>query len=470
MRASSIELHLNDRIGIMKKLLSHFITKFNSGHSRSVKARKNILVSFVIKSVSIVIGFIFVPLLLHHLGAIEYGIWLTLSSIIAWVSYFDIGLGNGLRNRFAESLAKGEHQMARIYVSTTYAGLCLIFAAFFIIFLVINPFLNWHEILKAPLSLENELNSLIIITVVFFLLRFTLKVISMIIAADQRPAITNTFDPLSNVVSLIAILFLIHFAKPSLLNLGIILGASPVLILGTATVYFFRNDYKAYRPSIKLVNFKYFKDLTGLGIKFFIIQITVVVIMSTNNLIITQVVGPEAVASYNIAYKYFGLVLMLFTIITNTYWSAYTEAYVKKDFAWIRRVTGNLAKGWVGILVVLGIMLIFAKDFYKLWVGDGVVIPFKLSVMTALFIAIYVWYIIFIYFINGTGKITLQLYFSVAVAILNIPVSIFFASVLGMGTAGVILGSCVTYLPGAIIAPIQYHKIITGRDKGIWGK
>jgi O-antigen/teichoic acid export membrane protein len=454
----------------MKKLLLRYKQKFNSGHSRSVKARKQILISFIIKSVSIVIGLVFVPLLLHYLGAAEYGIWLTLSSIIAWVSYFDIGLGNGLRNRFAESLAKGEHLMARIYVSTTYAGLSLLFGAFFLIFLAINPFLNWYEILKAPVSLERELNLLVIITVGFFMLRFTFKLISIIIVADQRAAVSNIFDPLSNVISLIAILILIQYTESSLLNLGIVLGAAPVFVLGLATIYFFRNDYKAYRPSVKLINFKYFKDLTGLGVKFFIIQITVVVIMSTNNLIITQVVGPEAVASYNIAYKYFGLVLMLFTIITNTYWSAYTEAFIKKDFAWIRRVTGNLVKGWGGILLILVGMLFVAKYFYKIWVGEEVDISFQLSAMTALFVAIYIWYSIFIYFINGTGKITLQLYVCVAVAILNIPVSIFFASTLGLGTAGVILGSCVTYLPGAIIAPIQYRKIISGTDTGIWGK
>ncbi len=454
----------------MKNLLLRYKHKLNSGHSRSVKARKHILISFLIKSVSIVIGFVFVPLLLHYLGAAEYGIWLTLSSIIAWVSYFDIGLGNGLRNRFAESLAKGEPQMARIYVSTTYAGLSLIFGAFFLIFLAINPFLTWYEILKAPMSLEHELNILVIITVGFFLLRFTFKLISVIIVADQRPAISNIFDPLSNVIALIAILILIQFAESSLLNLGIVLGASPVLVLVIATIYFFRKDYKTYRPKLKLVNFKYFKDLTGLGIKFFIIQITVVVIMSTNNLIITQIVGPEEVASYNITYKYFGLVLMLFTIVTDTYWSAYTEAFIKKDIAWIRRVTGNLIKGWFGILLVLLVMLFVAKYFYKIWVGDEVAISFQLSAMTALFVAIYIWYSIFIYFINGTGKIKLQLHFSVAVAILNIPVSIFFASTMGLGTAGVILGSCVTYLPGAIIAPIQYRKIITGKDTGIWGK
>lgn len=454
----------------MKKLLLGYIERFNSGHTRSVKARKNILASFFIKGVSIIIGFVFVPLLIGYLGEVEYGIWITMSSILAWVNYFDIGLGNGLRNRFAESLAKGEHQMARIYVSTAYASLSMLFGSFFLVFLAINPLLSWYEILKAPVALAGELNTLVIITFGFFLLRFTLRLIAIIIVADQRPALSNVFDPLANLVALAAVLVLIKTSETSLLLLGAILGAAPVLVLSAATVYFFRRDYYNYRPSVKLVDFKYFKDLTGLGAKFFVIQITVVIIMSTNNFIITRVAGPEAVTPYNVAYKYFGLLLMLFTIITNTYWSAYTEAYIKRDFTWIRRVTGNLVKGWMAILVILAIMLFISPYFYKVWIGEKVEVPFLLSGFTALFIGIYIWYIIFIYFINGTGKITLQLYVCVIVAVLNIPVSVFFAKHLGMGSAGVILGSSLTYLPGAIIAPIQYIKIITGKDHGIWGK
>jgi O-antigen/teichoic acid export membrane protein len=404
------------------------------------------------------------------MGAAEYGIWLTLSSVLAWINYFDVGLGNGLRNRFAESIARGEHEMARIYVSTTYAGLSIIFGSTFLIFLGINPFLQWHEILKAPPDLEHSLNILAIVTFGFFLLRFTLKLITVILQADQRASVSNIFDPAANVLSLIAILVLIQVSEASLLNLGIILGASPVVLLIGATLYFFSKDYKQYSPLFRLINFKYFKNLASLGVRFFVIQITVVIIMMTNNLIITRVVGPEAVASYHIAYRYFGIILMLFVIITNTYWSAFTEAYVKKDFAWIRKINSNLVKGWLGILFLLALMLVFADTFYKLWIGKDVEIPFLLSAMMAVFNGVYIFYTIFTYFINGTGKITLQLYTSVAVAVINIPISVFFAKYMGMGAAGVVLGSAVTYLPGAIIAPIQYYKIINERDTGIWGK
>lgn len=451
-------------------LKDHLLGILNSGNVRSVKAKKNILASFGIKGISIIIGFIFVPLLIDYLGTFEYGIWITLGSIVGWINYFDIGLGNGLRNKFAEALAKDEKKLAQIYVSTTYAALSMIFGAFFVIFLTINPFLNWSIILNGPEAMQSELSTLAVITIGFFLIRFIFRLIAIIITADQRPAISNAFDPISNVVALVVILVLMKTTPPSLINLGLVLGGAPVLVLIIATLYFFNKDYKAYRPILSMVNMKYFKDLAGLGFQFFIIQITVVVIMSTNNLIITQVVGPEAVTSYSVAYKYFGLISMLFVIITNTYWSAFTEAFVKKDFEWIKRVMRGMIKIWLGIIVVIAIMLVVSNPFYLLWVGDKVKVPFMLSFFTALFVVVYIWYSIFIYFINGTGKIKLQLYTAVTVAIFNIPLSIFLAKTMGMGSSGVILGSCISYLPGAILGPIQYYKLVHEKAHGIWGK
>lgn len=457
-------------IGTINRL-THTVKKLiNSGHHRSIKARKNILTSFFIKGISIVIGFIFVPLLINYLGTVEYGIWITLSSVIGWIGYFDIGLGNGLRNRFTESLAKNEHGMAKIYVSTTYASLSLIFGVFFLIFMFVTPNIDWTMILNAPEIMRPELQALVEITVGFFLLRFILKLIAVIIVADQRPAVANVFEPLANCISLIGILLLMHFTSPSLINLGIVLGVSPIIVLFFVSMYFYNAEYKPYKPSVKHVDFHYFKDLAGLGFQFFIIQITVVVILSTNNLIITQISGPEDVTAYNVAYRYFGIITMGFAIIANTFWSAYTEAYVKDDIVWIKKTTSTLIKIWLGISVFVILMLIFADDFYSLWVGEKVKVPFLLSLFSALFVIISVWVSIFNYFINSTGKIRVQLITTVAAAIISIPLSIYLAKGLEMGAAGVILGSCLAYLPVAVFSPIQYGKIVRKKTNGIWGK
>lgn len=458
------------KIGFISKISDLLVAQVNSGHVRSVKARKNIIISFFIKGISIVIGFIFVPLLINYLGTVEYGIWITLSSVIAWIGYFDIGLGNGLRNKFTESMAKQEHEMARIYVSTTYAALSAIFGVFLIVFMLVSPLIDWAAILNAPSRLAGELLILIQITVGFFLIRFVLKLISVIIVADQRPAISNTFEPLANSISLIGVLLLMHYTQPSLINLGLILGGSPVIVLGFVSYYFYNREYKPYKPALKYVNFIYFKDLAGLGVQFFIIQITVVVVLSANNIIITQVVGPEAVTSYNVAYRYFGLISMGFVIIANTYWSAFTEAYVKGDIAWIKKTTQHLIGIWLGIALLLVVMLIFSDQFYLLWVGEQVKVPYLLSLTSALFVLINVWVSIFTYFINGTGKIKLQLYSTVFAALISVPLAIYLSKYVGLGAAGVVLGSCIAYVPVAILSPIQYLRIVNKKDSGIWGK
>src|ERR1017187_8756856 len=96
---------------LLQKLLIPFVfvkTTINKGHYRSVKAKNNIIASFFIRGVSIVIGLVVVPLTINYINSSRYGIWLTLSSIISWFSFFDIGLSQDLRNKFAEAKAKGD--------------------------------------------------------------------------------------------------------------------------------------------------------------------------------------------------------------------------------------------------------------------------------------------------------------------------------------------------------------------------
>ena len=109
-----------------------------------------------------------IPLTLHYLNPTKYGIWITLFSIISWFTFFDIGLGNGLRNKFAEAIAKGEKEKAQIYVSTTYGILSIIVLILFIVFFIANYFVDWTVILNAPAELKNELSTLAIIVFGFF--------------------------------------------------------------------------------------------------------------------------------------------------------------------------------------------------------------------------------------------------------------------------------------------------------------
>ncbi|NTW25561.1 MAG: oligosaccharide flippase family protein [Lentimicrobium sp.] len=442
----------------------------NRGHERSQIIKKNILYSFLIKGISIVISFLLVPLTLGYLGANDYGIWLTLSSVVAWFGFFDIGLGNGLRNKFAEALALGDKVLARSYVSTTYFGLSAIFAILWLIFFIISFFVDWQAVFNTPAGQTDNLHALVVYVFSLFLIRFVLKLLAIIITADQRSAISNTFDPLSNVISLIVIYVLTITTDGSLMNLALAVTASPIIVLLVASFVFFSREYHDFRPSFKYVKLNQLKELTGIGFQFFLIQIAVLVIFSTDNMIITQILGPEHVTPYNIAFKYFNSITMAFAIIMKPLWSAYTQAYTINDIPWIRRITGKLTRFWLVILALVIIMILVSGPFYKFWVGEEIKIPFLLTVFMGVFILISTWNNVYVYFINGTGKIRFQLYSSLFAAALNIPVSIYFARDLEMGAAGVILATCICLFPGTILAPIQYFKIINKTATGIWAK
>jgi O-antigen/teichoic acid export membrane protein len=455
-------------INNLKKPIIFINRIIGKGHSRSVNAKKNIIASLFIKGCSIVISLVMVPLTIHYVNPTQYGIWLTLSSMISWFGFFDIGFGNGLRNKFAEAKANGKHKLARIYVSTTYAILSIIIFAVLLLFFCINPFLNWTRILNAPSNMAEELSVLAIIIFLYFCMQFVLQLITTILNADQKPAKASFFNFLGSLLSLVIIYILTKTTSGNLIYLGLSFAVTQVLVLGASSIWYYRHEYKRYAPSFKYVRFRFARNLMNLGIKFFIIQISFVVLYETSVIIIAQLFLPEAVTPYNIAYKYFSVIPMIFGIIMIPFWSAYTEAYIKKDFDWIKASVKKLMIVWLLFSIGALIMLFFSDRIYKLWVGPDIKVSFLLSATIVLYIIINAWNVIFSVFLNGVGKIKLQFYFAIIGALLNIPLSIFLGKQIGI--SGVVLSTCLIAVANAVWSPIQYYKIVNNKARGIWAK
>lgn len=453
---------------MLKNIKLKIIAFFTQGHARTLLAKKNIAALFVIKGGNIIINLALVPLTIHYISPTLYGVWLTLSSIIAWFSFFDIGFGNGLRNKFAEALALGQKDLARIYVSTTYAILSIIIAVLLLAFIAINPLLNWAKILNTPPEVAEELSTVALVVFVFFCLQFVLKLIATVIVADQKPAKAAFFDLMAGIISLITIFILTNLTKGRLLYLSFALSVSPVLILLLSSIWFYNREYKYYAPAFRFVKFSYVKGIMNLGLKFFIIQISVVILFSTDNMIITQIFGPERVVPYNIAYKYFSVTNMIYSIIIFPYWSGITEAYTKEDYTWIKNSMRNLIKLTIPFFFLIVIMLFMANTVYYYWVGDSVPVPTGLSVLMGIYWMTCIFLSPFTFFINGTGKVKIQLILCILGALINVPVSSFFA--IHWGIKGVILGTIICLLPGTILVPIQYYKIINKKASGIWNQ
>jgi O-antigen/teichoic acid export membrane protein len=205
-----------------------------------------------------------------------------------------------------------------------------------------------------------------------------------------------------------------------------------------------------------------------LGVKFFIIQIGIIVIYQTNNIVITQIFGPTDVTVYNIAYKYFSVVTMGLAIIMTPFWPAFTNAFASDDWEWIKNIISKLNKLWIVLCFVIFIMVVLSNFVYKLWVGNVILIPFSLSISIGVYIIINAWNGIYGNFLNGVGKIHLQLYVAIFDSICNIPIAIFLGRKYGI--SGVVMSSCILGAKNMIWSKIQYNKIINKQAFGIWGK
>ncbi len=441
-----------------------------TGASRSVAAKKNIFLLFVFNGFNFLFNIILVRLTLDYLGQEGYGVWITLASVLTWFGYLDFGLGNGLRNKLAEAFAKGEYHLGKIYVSTTYAVFSIVLVILYVFFLLFYRSIAWASVFNTSLTFQNELSPLAFYVFTFFIINFVSKLITYITTADQKPALNGFFSFTVNLLTVVFVYVLIRTLPQSILYLGAGSTFIPVAVFLIASVFLFRGTYKEIAPSFKSVNLKYSKDLISLGFQFFVIQAASLIIFATDNMIITQIYGPEDVTIYNVAYKYFNYIPIVFYTILNPFWSAYTDAYVKEDFVWIRNAIKKIFNVWILLSLVVLIMIAVADYVYDIWLASKITVPFVLTILMGIFAILSNWNNIFAYFLNGVGKIRLSLYVSVFIGILNIPLSIFLAKNLELGISGVITATLICLLFGSVYAPIQYYKIINKKDEGIWGK
>ncbi|HMN17964.1 MAG: oligosaccharide flippase family protein [Ignavibacteriales bacterium] len=438
--------------------------------SRSEKAKKNIILLFIVQVFNFLSIMALVPVSIAYLGNEEYGIWLTLASILSWLINLDFGIGNGLRNKLAEALALNDLKLARIYVSTAYTVFFIGITFAFLIYLTVHGMLNWAAILKAPSDYVNLLNTLILWIIVLFLVQFLLKLLTSIINADQRPALNGVLSLSINALILLAVLFLSQITEKSFTSFAIVSSSVPVLVLFAASVFLFSGHYKNISPSIRFIDFKYSSNLVKLGMQFFIIQISGLIVFTTDNIIIAQLFGPGQVVTYNIAYKYFYMIPLVFNVVLAPFWSAFTEAYVKKEYSWIQNAIRKLLIIWIILSLIAVFMIIISNIVYSIWVGSEIQVPFILSIFTGIFVIIANWNNIFAYFINGVGKIRIALYYSIFTALINIPLSILLAKQFGLGISGVILATNICLIIASVWSPIQYYKIINNKASGIWNK
>lgn len=435
------------------------LQRFLGYNARTALIRKNILSTFVIKGWSAVVTLALVPLTLHCLGEYSNGVWLTISSMLLWIDNLDVGLGNGLRNKLGTYLAQGETEKAREAVSSTVLMLVGIVVPFALVLLVLIEMGDVYSVLNADATLIPDLKQVIEVALIFVCATFILKFIGNFYMGLQLMAVNSLMVVSAHTLTLIATWILYVQGCHSILWIAVVNCATPLLVYLLAYPYTFYVRYPELRPSIHCFNRVMVQEVFSIGIKFFVLQISSIILFFSSNLILSKFCSPAAVTPYQIAYKYFSLVLVGFTAISNPYWSATTDAYARGDYQWIEHSHRSLRRVILGLTGVLVVLLLISPMVYQHWIGDDVLIPWSLSAGMTLYILILITSLAYSNFLNGMGILRMQIYCTVGAAVLFIPLSWLVLSHRPEASS-ILLVMALTNLPGMVVNILQFNKIM----------
>ncbi len=425
---------------------------------------KNVSLGVVYKALNMCMVYLSIPLLLNYLGKEEYGLWVTIFSVVSMVYVMDVGIGNGLKNKLTTTLSNNNHKSAREYISTAY----VLVSFMSLVLLAIGALFIYNLDLQSLLSTsidEVYLKKTLFITLVLILVSFVLNLYKSFYYATQNAAKTELSLFVYQAIILLSIIFALTYLRSSLLYVAIIYGSANTFIGIVFTVLFFYKN-RALMPSLIFYNKEKVQSLMGIGIGFFLIQLSMIVIFATDNIIISKLLGPEEVTNYDIVNKLFQVVIVVSVILQNPLWPLYTNAYQKKDFNWIRKTLKRLNMLFIGFVVMVILLGFLSHNIISLWISERLVISNRLIIFMGVFVIVRVFGSIYMYFLNGIGKIKLQLWLYAIGALINIPLSVYFVKYLNLGSSGVILGTIVCILGMTIALPIQTYKILRRNEHG----
>ncbi len=421
---------------------------------------KSSVINMCVKPISLLISMLYAPLLLSCLGDEKYGLWETLLSIITWINYCDVGIGQGLRNLLAKEVTDEKYEEAKKSVSTAYCVLTVISAMLFSILLILVLLLDWNTLLSTKVDMRPTL----LITFAFICVNFILALSNSILYAMQLSERVAIISCAVQALNLAGLLVLRAFSCANMIAVAVLFGCSSLVVYIGNTLQIIRKN-RFLAPSLSKFAQDKVKIIGNSGVKFFIMQIAYVFVFTVDNMLITHYFGGAAVTPYHFVNKIFNAAFALFQAFLTPYWSRTTVAVVKHDINWLKRNVRKLY--FLCIVFSTGYFLIYVlfKPFARIWIGRDLGYAPGLILVMCLYYIFYTFETASTNIINGTGKVNVQMWTMVLMGITNIPLSIYLAVNCGLGVVGIKLATAILLLIGMMVFIVNLNHIIKNYEE-----
>lgn len=422
--------------------------------------KKDYLLYFVFKSFSL-ISFVFTtPILLSGLGDSEFGVWSTISSFITWILVLDFGIGNYLRNRVSElSITDPSHEIIKEYAK----GLIIsasVAVAVCISLMGATVFINWQDLLGISSSGPDPFLPITCI-ILFTSFSFVSNLIFFYYYGLQKSYLVALMQSSSHLLFIFTAVLLNAYQEMSLLRISIAFGLSQVLPGALASIRFFaKNDLPKYlRPLPSMRDSSLFLKIGG---RFFLIQLTALILFSTDKVLLANLFGPSKVTDYEIVFRVFSLCVLFQSLLLTPAWGKYSRDYFSGRLSLVRKQL--IFHGMIFALLTLVTLVLgfFMNPILSVWVGETVQSE-TFIVALLIYVILMIWNNVYAILLNATNNIDLTFKISIVVVVLNLPISYSLAQT-ELREVGVILGTILCLLPAAIFTPIQTYYLLRAKD------
>lgn len=391
----------------------NILAKIKKLSKKDVIIYKNVIGAFAVKGASLILSLFTMPAYMRFFTDEQVlGVWFTLLSVLSWILNFDLGIGNGLRNKLAEALAIDDRKSAKEYISSAYWMIGLMMLVVGGVGLPLLPYISWNSVFNvSPTFLSStELSSAVQWCFMGVVLQFFLRLISSVLYAMQKSAVNNFLMLLTSVLQL-----LVALLAPSRMpaeNLRMFARAYVVCVnlpLLVASVVVFSGTMRDCIPRFRSFDQQKAKAVLSLGGIFFVCQVLYMLIANTNEILITQYTDPANVVEYQIYNKLFTLAGTLFMLALTPVWSAVTKAVAEKDYRWIKKLIKILL--WLSLLATFVEFLIvpFLQPIVNIWLGDKAIsVNYIYAFCFAFFGSAMVFQSAISTIANGTGRVRTQ--------------------------------------------------------------
>lgn len=411
------------------------------------------LANIVSKALSLLVLYASVSLTIGYLGPERFGIWMTLASFISLLGFLDFGISSGLVSEVALTSARAPIESLRRLITHALlllTGVGAVLTGLLLLVVTLSPLAEVFNVNRAidPLELRSGAQTLAI------LIGLGLPVVGLqrIFLGLQRAFFYHLLAALGSVVSLVLLVFMsrAHAPIPALLlgTYGVQLAATlpllAVLFVDRLVGTFDRAQFVEHT-----------KGLVRHGALFFVLSIGTAIVWDADYIILTKILGAEAVAVYAVGVRLFQLVEQPLQMANAPLWSAYTDALVRGSHSFLRQtlvraVVLSFAAAAVGSVLLLAL----SDTLVRLWIQKAVVLPASLLVVMALWAPVRAAGNAFAMYLNGVRVVRAQVIVVIILCVVALPLKILGVYLLGI--TGIVVATLTAYL---ICVPVPYLTV-----------